>query len=174
VKEKYPIVVKGGKVNIEGHVQGGHYDTTPKARLEDLPVIRGKKPFQVGHISTTVDGKMQELRKLRPYHRMILHIPPSLPTEAQIVLHSLFQCFEKAGHISEGLIGDLLWGFAQTTPPVPPELTLRGLWDLERCGYLKFQAKDNAYVSLQADAASGAFVRYQPKLLEMIYEGPAT
>lgn len=119
------------------------------------------------------DYKAQALRKLRPYNIMSLHIPPNMSSEGTIVLHLLFTCFEKAKTVSEGLIGDLLWGFAQVSPPVPPELTLNGLKSLAKQGYIKFQSPDNSYTSLQSDQAVSAWVRYQPKLLDLVYEADA-
>jgi hypothetical protein len=115
----------------------------------------------------------QELRKLKGYTTMARSIPPLLPDEARLVLHLLFECFEKAGFVAEGLIGDILWGFEQVYPPTPRALTYAGLKYLETYGYIKCQAKDGAYVSLDSDASSGAFIRYQPKLLELVYENPA-
>lgn len=112
----------------------------------------------------------QELRKLKGYLTMTKSIPSLLPDEARYVLHLLFECFEKSGFVAEGLVGDLMWGFEQVYPPTPRTLTYAGLKQLESFGYIKLQAKDGAFVLLDSDASSGAFVRYQPKLLELIYE----
>lgn len=132
------------------------------------------KTRSVMNLEVTVDDyKPQALRKLRPYAIMSLHAPSTLPAEAIIVLQLLFTCFEKAKAVSEGLIGDMLWGFAQVQPPVPPELTLNGLKQLAKLGYVKFQAPDNTFVDLASDQASSAWIRYQPKLLDLVYEGEA-
>lgn len=115
-----------------------------------------------------VENKPQELRKLRPYPKAVSAIPGLLPDQAQIVLKLLFDCFAKAGHVSEGLIGDLLWGFAQFQ--IPAELSLHGLFQLEQLGYIAFQAKDGAFIHKDSDKLESAWIRYQPKLLEMVYE----
>lgn len=115
-----------------------------------------------------VENNPQLLKKLRPYGRAVAAIPGLLPDEAQIVLRMLFDCFEKAGTVSEGLIGDLMWGFQQCG--VSPELTYNGLMSLESFGYIKFQAKDGAYTGKGSDKLESAWVRYQPKLMEMVYE----
>ena len=47
-----------------------------------------------------------------------------------------------------------------------------GLQQLENLGYLKFQAKDGSYVSAESDKIFSAWVRYTPKLMEMVYERP--
>jgi len=121
-----------------------------------------------------IDGPTkQELRKLRGYSAMARAVPPLLPDESRYVLHLLFECFEKAGFVAEGLVGDLMWGFEQVYPPTPRTLTYVGLKYLEAAGYVKYQAKDGSYVPLDSDASSSAFIRYQPKLLELVYENPA-
>ena len=135
-------------------------------KVETSPKTRSVMNLEV----TVDDYKPQALRKLRPYAVMSLHTPPNLSAEATIVLQLLFTCFEKANAVSEGLIGDMLWGFAQVDPPVPPELTLNGLKQLAKLGYVKFQAPDNSYTDLRSDQATSAWIRYQPKLLDLVYE----
>lgn len=138
------------------------------------PIQPDGKTKSVMNLEVTVDScAPQPLRVLRPFESMVLRIPQGLPSQATIVLQLLFSCFEKAQVVSEGLIGDMLWGFAQLAQPIPPELTLTGLRQLERRGFLKFQAKDNEYISLDSDQASSAWIRYQPKLLELVYDGAA-
>lgn len=121
--------------------------------------------------SVVVDPTQQELRKLRPYSKMHQQMPPLLPDLGRAILELLFSCFDKAGHVSEGLIGDLIWGFQQITPPVPTGIIVIGLKQLETYGYVKFQAKDGSYISFDSDKITGAFVRYTDKLLNLIYEG---
>jgi len=143
------------------------------------------KASSILNLEVTVDSAVpQPLNKLRSFPRMISQIPVGLQPEAEIIVSLLFSCFEKAGHVSEGLIGDLIWGFAQLTPDdksfigrspgrmktVPPELTLAGLSQLAASGYIKFQAPDNSFVDLSSDQAGKAWVRYQQKLLDMVYE----
>jgi len=135
-------------------------------KVETSPKTRSVMNLEV----TVDDYKPQALRKLRPYAVMSLHTPTNLPAEATIVLQLLFTCFEKAQAVSEGLIGDMLWGFAQVHPPVPPELTLNGLKQLAKLSYIKFQAPDNTFVDLASDRSSSSWIRYQPKLLDLVYE----
>lgn len=143
-----------------------------RKHMEDI--LAGKKlPKGTTHVtSITVDGidtTPQKLNAIRPYNAMTLQIPLNLNPIAAMVLQLLFSCFEKQGTVSEGLIGDLMWGFAQVEPPMPPEATFRGLVELYRKGYVKFQAPDNSFVSPESDAIERSWVRYQPKLLSMVY-----
>jgi hypothetical protein len=126
----------------------------------------------VMNLEVTVDDyKPQTLRTIRPYGKMTLQIPCGLNDEASMVLMLLFDCFDKAGEVKEGLVGDLLWGFAQIHPPVPPTLTLQGLRHLYNQNFIKFQAPDNSYVDFTSSQMERAFVRYQPSLLALVYEG---
>lgn len=129
-----------------------------------------KKPVSVANLEVTVDDATpQPLLKLRPFESMVLHISGRWPKQAQVVLQALFDCFSKAGHVSEGLIGDMVWGFAQCG--IPSELTVQGLAQLNGMGFVKFQAPDNNYVTLYDTASEKAWVRYQKPLLDLVYEG---
>lgn len=120
-----------------------------------------------------IDTTKQPLRKLRAFNLMLITMPPSLPTPASEVLRRLFRCFAKDKSVSEGLIGDMMWGFSNPTAEeqaIPAELTWTGLCQLRDRGYLKFQAPDGAHIEPQSDEIGRAWVRYEPKLLEMVYE----
>jgi hypothetical protein len=126
-------------------------------------------PKSVMHLDVTVDNATpQLLKKLRPFPAMVLQIPGGWPRQSQIVLQALFDCFSRAGNVSEGLIGDLIWGFMQCG--IPPELTVHGLRQLEELKLVKFQAPDGQFVSLHDTASEKAWVRYQRPLLERVYE----
>lgn len=120
-------------------------------------------------LEAVIDPTPQPLLKLRPYHKMALDIPALLSDEAKIVLHLLFECFDKAGFVAEGMIGDLMWGFQQVTPPTHPSLTLKGIFDLEAAGYIKFQAKDGAIIDKHSDKLESAWIRYTEKLKNLVY-----
>lgn len=110
----------------------------------------------------------QELKKLRTYFGLINSVPADLPAEAQLVLRGLFDCFDKAANVSEGIVEELMWGFEQAG--FPRKLTAHGLVFLEKAGYVKFQTRDNVFVRFQDARLKDSWIRYQPKLLEMVYE----
>lgn len=115
-----------------------------------------------------VENKPQELRTLRPFFKAVRAIPSILPDEAQIVLRLIFDCFEKQGRVAEGLIGDLIWGFQQCG--IPAELTFNGLMQLEKYGYIRFQAKDGQLINHTSDKLESAWIRYEQKLKDLVYE----
>jgi len=137
-----------------------HLDSTPP---EGVTV-----PKSVMTLEAEVVVDPQPLKKLRGYAQMSRDVSTLLPAEAQITLHALFSCFDKQKNVQEGLIGDLLFGFE--VGGVPRNCSFMGLQQLQRAGYIKFQAKDNTYVDIMSDLIGSAWVRYQPKLLEMVYE----
>lgn len=111
----------------------------------------------------------QTLRLMRSFSKMAGSIPGSLSAEAQVTMRALFDCFEKCGAVKEGLIEDLLWGFEQCG--IPRKLTAKGLVDLEAASYLYFETPDNTLITFEAARIHECWVRYQPKLLDMLYEG---
>jgi hypothetical protein len=127
----------------------------------------GSKVTSSMTMEAVVDATPQPLIVLRPFVQAVNRIPATLPAEAHAVLQALLACFEKQKCVSEGLIGDLIWGFAQAN--IAKECTYNGLRQLAKEGYIKFQAKDNSWVNMDDDKADSAWVRYQPKLLELVY-----
>lgn len=110
----------------------------------------------------------QELKKIKAFAGLVASIPTSLPAEGQMVLQALFDCFERAGAVQEGIIEELLWGFEQCG--FPRKLTAHGLVFLEKAGYVKFQTRDGSFVEFISARTQDSWIRYQPKLLEMVYE----
>jgi len=119
-------------------------------------------------MEAVVDVKPQELRQLRPFFTASRDIPKTLPPEAQIVLQALMSCFEKQKRVEEGFVEDFVWGFEQGQ--IPRGCTIRGLRYLAKYEYIKFQAPDNTLLEINSTHIMSAWVRYQPKLLDLIYE----
>lgn len=127
-------------------------------------IAQGQTPT----LTAVVDGKKQPLRRIRPFEAACLYLPITLHPAARAVLENLFRCFEKQKHVSEGLIGDVIWGFEQSG--IDRKMTMVGLLELWKAEYIKFQAKDNTYIRPDSEHVTSCFIRYQPKLLEMVYE----
>lgn len=146
---------------LEAAVSGPvtHLDTTPP---EDSKV---KSSFAV---EAEVENKPQELRRLRSFFSASKQIPSTLKPEAQIVLQALMACFDRQKSVQEGKLEDLVWGFEQAGIPGPA--TVMGLKYLAEAGYVRFQAPDNSFPEMTKENVAVLSVRYQSKLLEMIYE----
>lgn len=143
------------EIGLDGEFK--HLDSTPVSN----------KIVNSMTMEATVEVAPQPLKKIKPFAVACMNIPTTLPAEAQIVLQALFSCFERQNNVSEGLIGDVMWGFENAG--IPAECSYKGIIQLGRLGYIKFQGPDNAYISENGNLEK-AFVRYQPKMLEMIYE----
>lgn len=137
-------------------------------KLDSTPPDGVTKPASVMTMEVTVDVKKQELKQVREFSAMVNRVPVTLIPEAQIVLQALFDCFSRAGSVEEGIVADLGWGFSQCG--IPPQCTAVGLKELEKQGYIKFQAPDNVFIDCLSDKIDEAWVRYQKKLLDMVYE----
>lgn len=109
----------------------------------------------------------QELNRIRPFFALAHSIPETLPPEAKIVMRALFDCFERAGAVSEGIIEELLWGFEQCG--IARKLTGTGLFQLEKAGYVKFQTRDGAFMEFISVRTADSWIRYQPLLLGLVY-----
>jgi len=120
-----------------------------------------------------IDMTKQELKAVKPFRVLVLSLPSGLQDQAQWVLIRLFRCFAKAGEVSEGLIGDMMAGFAEPTleeRPLTPDETWSGLRQLRADGYLKFQTPDGAFIDEHNSRIGSSWVRYTPKLLDLVYE----
>jgi hypothetical protein len=146
-------------MGLEGDVS--HLDTKPP---------EGSNVKSSFAVEATIENIPQELKKIRNFTALKLSIPGSLSTEAAKVLEALFDCFEKAGTVQEGLIADMIWGFQQVNPPIDGQVTVAGLLRLQKEGYIRFQSRDNEYTEMTKNNIGHLFVRYQPKLLDMVYE----
>jgi hypothetical protein len=127
----------------------------------------GVKDRVVGAVEAVVDGTPQKLKLVRPYYESHKSIPGDLSSEAQIVLHNLFSCFDRTGSVKEGQVKDIVWGFNVSL--IPPACTYKGLGDLYRAGYVDFTDADNARLSPDTADLPECFLRYKNRLLEMVY-----
>lgn len=120
-----------------------------------------------------VEVKPQQLKIVRSFYAMTKSIPSTLKPEAQIILQALFDCFERQKEVKEGQLSDLVWGFEQAGIQGP--LTVMGIKYLFEAGYIKLQGPDNQfYKELTKENVAVLWVRYQPKLLELVYEGSSS
>ena len=124
-----------------------------------IPVVAGE---------AVVEVRPQKLRKIKPCSIAVLSLPASLGDNTRTILSTLFGIFQDKNNVSDGLIGDMLYGFAQSG--IPPAATLAALGEMERTGFVKFQTPDNVFVPITSDKIGSAWIRYQKKLLNMIYE----
>jgi hypothetical protein len=134
----------------------------------NLPKMKVRRRGSTVYSEAVVDTTPQLLTdKMRSFEGACLQIPATVPAHAALTLRALFDCFTKAGTVREGLLGDIVYGFAAAGHT--PLATMQGLFALETAGYLRFQAADGAFVHPESDQIGRAWVRYQPKLHALLY-----
>ena len=133
-------------------------DTTPPP---------GSSNRLVGGMEAVVEVNAQELRLVRPYYESYLNVPGDLTSEAQIVMHGLFSCFDKQGSVQEGKVKDLIWGF--DVSGIEPACSYKGLSDLYNAGYITFTDANNVLLTPHTSNLPECFVRYGKKLLDLVY-----
>lgn len=138
-----------------------------KHDLTGVPVDKAKSVMNL-EVEVDSDLKPQELTQtIRPFYDMAQSIPSHLAPQAQIVLQAIFACFERQKDVKEGKLKDMVWGFEQCG--FAPRLTLDGIVLLIKAGYLKLQAPDNTDIDLTSSKVDEAWVRYEKKLLDLVY-----
>jgi hypothetical protein len=132
---------------------------------EPLPENAVLKDSFMSMYAGEVDLTPQKLRTIRPFTAMCLNIPSTLNVAGASVMKALFDCFEKAGEVREGVITDFVEGFSMSG--YDPRETIVGLKNLADNGYIKFQTPYNCYIGMEI--SSLVWIRYQQKLLDMVY-----
>lgn len=134
-----------------------------------------QKPVQQGiTLSTSLlqDASMQPLRVILPSYKGITHVPTDLTaggdkTPELMVFIELNKCFQKAGFVAMGRLGDLIWGFEQVG--YDPIHVASGLTKLRHLGYLAYVDSANNPVSeLFHDPKAPVWVSYTDKFLSVL------
>ena len=149
------IIIEGKEVEFK------KLDSTPPPGATERSVMT---------LEATVEVKQQPLRTIRPMITAVGLIPALLPAEARLVMIHMLSIFVEKGIVKEGTFGDLVFGCQQAHPPLPAALTVHGVVQLQRAGFLTFQAPDNETLSIHADKIEDAWLKYTDKLLDLIYE----
>jgi len=135
------------------------------------------KARSVMNIEVEVDAKKQQLgKKLKAFSSYCLNIPSLMSPEAQIFMQLLMSVFEKQKEVREGILKDIIFGFASAGVPV--KLSMTGAIECFKQGYLEFRGPDNSVITRANEIPTNViefWVIYTPKLLNMVYEsGPST
>jgi uncharacterized protein YfkK (UPF0435 family) len=152
--------------DVKEIAESNHFDKLPSLNP------KGVAASSVMNLSVAVDSeemKPQELKTLRPFYDMVQSLPSTLPAEAQMIGQALFSVFERGREVKEGQLKDLVWGFAQCG--FEPKLSVVGLFHLQEAGYIRLQAPSNEYVAFTSTQIEECWVRYQKKLLDLVYSG---
>jgi hypothetical protein len=132
-----------------------------------------KAPTQNIYLPTSVlqDATMQPLMKLRPGFTAVKEVPAEIGQNgvAALVFVDLVECFKKAGHISEGKLNDLIWGFEQCGRD--PRAVAAGLTKLRELGYIYYTDPTGTRITEHNfDPKKAIWVRYSDKMVNLFAE----
>lgn len=130
----------------------------------------------IGIVKNTETG--QVLKKIRSYEGACLRLPATLDANGEIVAKALLSCFEKQEVISEGLVTDIVFGFAHCVIETPQGLvqglpasnTVAGLINLEKHGLVRMEYQNGEKARPEHPQYGNAFVRYLKSFQDMFYE----
>lgn len=119
--------------------------------------------------SLLIDPKSEPLQTILPSYGGVKHVPSELSGPGQMVFVELNKCFQQAGHVSEGLLPNLIWGFEQCG--YDPRHVAAGLTNLRAKGYLFYSDAGrlpHSELLLTTDKSVQIWVRYTKKFLDLI------
>lgn len=130
-----------------------------------------KKPPQSIHLpsSLLVDPTKEPLKILQKPYFGIKEVPSELGNNdvATMVFIELNRCFEKAGFVAEGLLGNIIWGFEQCG--YDPRHVAAGLTKLRALNYIYYSDElGNRLSEVMFDAKKPIWIRYGKKFTDLI------
>lgn len=120
--------------------------------------------------SSLLENTTQEPLKVivAPYQG-VSHLPSDIQAHkpALLVFLDLLACFESQKCVAEGLLPNLIWGFAQAGRD--SRIVAEGLSALRQLGYLRYSDPfGNTIQEHGFDERIPVWVRYQPKLTNLL------
>lgn len=121
--------------------------------------------------SMLIDPKKEPLKEILPFYRGITHVPSEIDGPALMVFIELQKCFDKAGRVCEGLLGNLIWGLQEVG--YDAKHIAAGLTQLREKEFIFYSDESgNRISSLILDPTSKImWLRYGKKFLDVIVKG---
>lgn len=121
--------------------------------------------------SLLLDPTKESLQVILTPYKGLTHLPSDLMTiksPAQMVFVELNKCFKKAGNVSEGMLGNVIWGFQQCG--YDAKYIAQGLTQLREMGYIMYTDANRVPIyelALDFDAKKPIWIRYTPKFTDL-------
>jgi hypothetical protein len=90
----------------------------------------------------------------------------SQESPAGVVFYNLQICYQNGGNVSEGSVGDVIWGFRQSG--IPGNIVMDGFTELYRLGYLDFT--DPNGIQLLGSFNEKAWYKWSPKYFGLLQD----
>lgn len=114
------------------------------------------------------DSRAEPLSVRLPYYKGITEVPGDVGhgDEVTLVFIELQKVFKKAGNVSEGLMGNIIWGFEQCG--YDPRAVAKGLSGLRTLGYTKYTDPVGEELhELSFDPKTPIWIRYTNKMMDL-------
>lgn len=117
------------------------------------------------------NSKLEPLQKIVDPYKGLIHIPADVGQGGPVtmVFIELQKCFQKAGYVAEGLLGNIIWGFSECG--YDPKNTAAGLTALRKLGYIRYtDSLGNEIFEGTFDPSNGGkpiWIRYTTKMINL-------
>lgn len=115
-----------------------------------------------------LNSTKEPLRVIVTPYLGVSHLPSDVqqaPT-ALLVFKDLTECFKLQGEVSEGLLGNLIWGFEQSGRD--PRMVAAGLTELRKLGYVTYSDAAGTPISEHGFSADvPIWIRYTQKMVSL-------
>jgi hypothetical protein len=105
------------------------------------------------------------LRILRHYYKGLREHPKDIRMDSPegVVFYNLNLCYKNQNSVSEGIIGDIIWGFRQSGIPV--SVVRDGLVALKNLGYMTWDINN---MVMLGEPKENYYIRWGNKFLELL------
>lgn len=120
--------------------------------------------------SVLIDPTHEPLREILPFYRGITHVPSEIDGPALMVFIELNKCFDKAGKVCEGLLGNVIWGLEQVG--YDAKHIAAGLSKLRDRGYIFYSYQNGERIpELCIAPITPMWIRYTQKFQDLLVKG---
>lgn len=135
-----------------------------------------QRPSVIMPGSVLRDIKKEPLSIVIPVYQGLRNIPIELKNQTTpegFVFAGLVNCFQRAGFVAEGLLGNIIWGFRECGHP--EKKVAQGLTKLRNLGYLYYTSAQRSDVISETnfDPNKPIWIRYSTKMLDIFYRPEA-
>ena len=122
--------------------------------------------------SLLLDPTKEPLDIVQPQYAGIREVPSELQFRGPelMVFIELNRCFKKAGHVAEGMLANVMWGFEQCG--YDPHHVAAGLTGLRKLGYLAYTDERRVPIlEYNFDPKKPIWIRYTKKFTDLLIKG---
>lgn len=137
-----------------------------------ISAAEAKRILKEEHVITIDTSSKHDLRVIKDFFYGLKYAPNEFDenSPAGVVFFNLCVCYQNAGSVGEGQIGNIIWGFRQSG--IPGEVTFDGFKELKKHKYIDFITPTGEYIF--GDPTEQMFFRWTQKFFDMLITDPKT